>query len=189
MLLKPVILPPGRARLATTPLPTGSPTWVKTIGIVEVVPFAARAAGGAAHRHDQVDLAADEVGGQRRQPIIMALGPAVFELDVLALDVAGFTQSLMERTAEVWRGREGTELADYRHRLLLRRCWKRDAETQHESSGEESHSMTSSARARIDGGIVRPSASAVLRLITSSNVVGCWTGRSAGLAPLRIFPA
>src|SRR5262252_4962444 len=51
------------------------------------------------------------------------------------------------------------------------------------------HSMTSSARARIDGGTVRPSAFAILRLITSSNVVGCCTGRSAGLAPLRIFPA
>ena len=30
----------------------------------------------------------------------------------------------------------------------------------------------------MDGGTVRPSALAVLRLITSSNVVGCWTGRS-----------
>ena len=50
-------------------------------------------------------------------------------------------------------------------------------------------SMTSSARARIDGGTVRPSALAVLRLTTSSKVVGCWTGRSAGLAPLRILPA
>jgi len=27
---------------------------------------------------------------------------------------------------------------------------------------------------------------AVLRLITSSNFVGCWTGRSAGVVPLRI---
>jgi hypothetical protein len=48
--------------------------------------------------------------------------------------------------------------------------------------------MTSSARARIDGGIVSPSALAVFRLITSSKVVGFWTGRSAGLAPLRIRP-
>src|SRR5271169_5332718 len=46
--------------------------------------------------------------------------------------------------------------------------------------------MTSSARERIDDGMVRPSDLAVLRLTTSSNVVGCWTGRSAGLAPLRI---
>ena len=51
-----------------------------------------------------------------------------------------------------------------------------------------SYSMTSSARARIAGGIVRPSALAVLRLTTSSNVVGCWTGRSAGFVPLRMRP-
>jgi hypothetical protein len=43
--------------------------------------------------------------------------------------------------------------------------------------------MTSSARATINGGIVRPSSSAVLRLMTSSKVVGCWTGRSAGSIP------
>jgi tetratricopeptide (TPR) repeat protein len=51
------------------------------------------------------------------------------------------------------------------------------------------HSTTSSARARIDGGTVRPSALAVWRLMTNSNVVGCWTGRSAGISPLRILPA
>src|SRR5262249_10316874 len=51
------------------------------------------------------------------------------------------------------------------------------------------YSLTSSARARIDGGTVRPSALAVLRLTTSSNLVGGSTGKSAGLAPLRIFPA
>jgi hypothetical protein len=36
-------------------------------------------------------------------------------------------------------------------------------------------------------GMVSPNAFAVLRLITSSNLVGCWTGRSPGLAPLRIL--
>jgi hypothetical protein len=49
------------------------------------------------------------------------------------------------------------------------------------------YSITSSARARIEGGIVSPSAFAVLRLTTSSNLVGCWTGRSAGFAPFRIL--
>src|SRR6185312_4141952 len=48
------------------------------------------------------------------------------------------------------------------------------------------YSITSSARVSSDGGTSRPSALAVSRLITSSNFVGCWTGRSAGLAPLRI---
>ena len=49
------------------------------------------------------------------------------------------------------------------------------------------HSITSSTRDRNDSGIVSPSALAVLRLTTSWNLVGCWTGRSAGLAPFRIL--
>src|SRR5215467_12888102 len=48
-------------------------------------------------------------------------------------------------------------------------------------------SMTWSARPNTDGGIVTPSALAVLRLIISSNLVGCSIGRSPGLAPLRIL--
>src|SRR5262245_65815340 len=51
-----------------------------------------------------------------------------------------------------------------------------------------SHSITSSARARSVGGTSRPSAFAVLRLIANSNLVGCITGKSAGLSPLRIWP-
>jgi len=50
------------------------------------------------------------------------------------------------------------------------------------------HSITSSASNCIEFETVRPSALAVLRLITNSNLVDCWTGKSAGLAPLRIFP-
>src|SRR6516164_7047020 len=50
------------------------------------------------------------------------------------------------------------------------------------------HSITSSARASTIGGIVRPSARAVLRLIVSSYFEACSTGRSAGFAPLRILP-
>src|SRR5262249_3143128 len=47
--------------------------------------------------------------------------------------------------------------------------------------------MTSSAWNRRRGEIVRPRAVAVLRLMTSSNRVGCSTGRSPGLAPCRIL--
>jgi len=48
------------------------------------------------------------------------------------------------------------------------------------------YSITSSARASTAGGIVRPSAFAVLRLITSSYLFGAWTGRSPGFSPLRM---
>src|SRR5262245_54850978 len=50
------------------------------------------------------------------------------------------------------------------------------------------HSITSSAATCSVGGTVRPSALAVLRFITHSNLVGCKTGKSAGFSPLRIRP-
>jgi hypothetical protein len=49
------------------------------------------------------------------------------------------------------------------------------------------YSITSSAVASSVCGIVRPSALAVLRLITNSHIVGCSTGMSAGLVPLSIL--
>src|SRR5262249_5012944 len=51
------------------------------------------------------------------------------------------------------------------------------------------YSITSSARASTDGGMVWPIALAVFRLMTSSNLVGCSTGKSAGLAPFKILSA
>src|SRR6478736_8959528 len=48
------------------------------------------------------------------------------------------------------------------------------------------HSITSSARAIRVVGTSRPSALAVLRLMTSSYLVGCSTGKSPGGLPLRI---
>src|SRR5262245_43027988 len=47
------------------------------------------------------------------------------------------------------------------------------------------HSITSSAVPRSVGGTSRPSALAVLRLITSSYLVGACTGRSPGFSPFR----
>src|SRR5262245_22227730 len=49
------------------------------------------------------------------------------------------------------------------------------------------HSMTSSARARSECGTVRPRALAVVRLITSSILVGCSTGSSPGFVPRKIL--
>src|SRR5262249_43718332 len=49
------------------------------------------------------------------------------------------------------------------------------------------HSITSSATASSLTGISRPSALAVTRLKTSSNLVGCSTGRPPGLVPRMIL--
>ena len=54
-------------------------------------------------------------------------------------------------------------------------------------SKQDGYSITSSASERRLSEISMPSAFAVLRLIMSSNLVGCRTGSSAGLAPLRTF--
>src|ERR1700738_2505016 len=50
------------------------------------------------------------------------------------------------------------------------------------------YSITSSARASRVGGTSMPSARAVGRLMTSSNLLDCTTGKSTGLAPLRMRP-
>ena len=68
-------------------------------------------------------------------------------------------------------------------RMGLAPTGKRRLVTAHMESG---YSITSSARASVNGGIVRPSAVAVLRLTTSSNLVGRRKGKSAGFSPLRI---
>ena len=55
------------------------------------------------------------------------------------------------------------------------------------AAGWRSHSIRSSASDKNDAGIVSPSAFAVVRLRTNSNLVGCLTGRSPGFAPCRIL--
>ena len=49
---------------------------------------------GCLPRDDHGDLPADQIGRQRRQPIELILGPAVFDRHVLALDIAGVLQAL-----------------------------------------------------------------------------------------------
>jgi hypothetical protein len=50
------------------------------------------------------------------------------------------------------------------------------------------HSINTSARPDSDSGMVMPSVLAVLRLMYSSTLVACCTGRSAGFSPLRTRP-
>src|SRR5262249_44755293 len=83
------------------------------------------------------------------------------------------------------------EEPDDRHCRLLRPRrerprGRRAAEQQYELAAL--HSMTSSARAMSVRGTSRPSTFAVRRLRNSSTFVVRWTGRSAGLSPLRIRP-
>ena len=49
---------------------------------------------GTSGRDDHGDLPANQFGRQRRQPIDLVLGPAVFDRHVLALDIAGVFEAL-----------------------------------------------------------------------------------------------
>src|SRR5215831_20002461 len=83
------------------------------------------------------------------------------------------------RTSVAIRPRSRCSISDDRQGRLSRGPnWRQRGGTadQRKDLAAVHYSMTSSARARIVGGTVRPSAAAVLRLTTSSNVVGCWTG-------------
>src|SRR5262245_18133926 len=101
-------------------------------------------------------------------------------------------------------GREANNDAHRPRRIGLRPCNARDRRQRGSTGGQmqecaagkfhfeppsSHHSITSSAVASSVGGTVRPSSLAVARLMTSSNFDACITGRSAGLAPLRMRPA
>src|SRR5262249_5195736 len=81
------------------------------------------------------------------------------------------------------------EHADAPHAVaLLRACRERPRRRAAEERDRLAtiHSTTSSARGIIDGGMARPSALAVLRFTTISNLVGNCTGSSPGFAPRRM---
>src|SRR5262249_47705842 len=115
--------------------------------------------------------------------------------EVTAFEVADITHSLAENLHVHIRRRGRRQIANTHglHRLLrLRRQRprrRRAAEQRDELAALHrcNHSITSSARASSVGGTSRPSALAVLRLITRSYLVGCSTGMSLGFAPRRIL--
>src|SRR5215471_15926647 len=183
-LVTPVTLPPGRLRLATSPTATGSVATLNTIGD-RCGRRLGRECGRRRTGRDHGHLTTNQVGRQCRQPVILILGEAIFKRDVLTLDEACFSQAPADVGHEVWvvAGRPGTEEPDHRHRRLL--CTRRErprgnrtAEQRDERTALHlrAHSITSSAWSRSIGGTSRPSAFAVLRLITGLDLGGCWTG-------------
>src|SRR5580704_6989132 len=135
-------------------------------------------------------MAAQQLVRQRRQSIILALSPAIFDSYVLTIDVAGFAQTFAERRKEIRKLslRCAFETSNHRQRRLLRTYCDRPNRRATDQPDElaPSHSITSSARASRLLESERPRALAVLRLTTSLYWVGAWTGSSAGLAPLSI---
>src|SRR5262249_15165492 len=189
----PVMFPPGRLRLATSPSATGSPPIVKTIGSVVVARLAARAVGSPPVEAITANLTLDQLSRQRRQSVPLTHCPAPFDRNISAFRIASFIETLPKRGNCVRQSvrRLGIEKPDHGHCRLL--CARRErpcgraADKRYELAAL--HSITSSARASSLSGTSRLSALAVLRLSTSSNLVDCTTGRSPGFSPLRMRPA
>ena len=92
----PVTLPPGRLRLATRPSWTGSEPSSKTMGMAVVA--ACRQCGRSSGRGNHGHLTMNQIGHHRRQSIILALRPAVFDQHVLTFDIARPLKALTERS-------------------------------------------------------------------------------------------
>jgi hypothetical protein len=123
-------------------------------------------------RNDCGQGVGDQLGGQCRQPVEATIGRAIFDREVAAFDIAGLLEALSDGAdlSIIELGAE--EQADQRDRRLLRTCRDRPRDRRAAEQRDECspfHSITSSARASSVGGTSRPSAFAVLRLITSAN--------------------
>ncbi len=146
---------------------------------------------------------AGDHGGPSAQQPDRVLGDGVED----GLRIGGRTRNDVEnfrgRRLALLRGAQfGTQAPDFCWRgctLLLRAFERGDAPDELPVFGQQFglgwaghdgspyYSITRSARTRIDCGILIPCSRAALRLTTSSNFTGCWTGRAAGFAPLRIL--
>src|SRR5262249_42822439 len=143
-------------------------------------------------RDDKVHVGTNQLSRQFGKSLIAPFRPAVFDGDVRALDITEVTQTQPEwfQPGGERRRRCRAQESNPRHlSRLLRACGNRPCSRAAEQRDELAplHSITSSARASNADGTVRPSALAVTRLMTRSNLVGCSTGMSAGFAPRRIL--
>src|SRR5215475_11258046 len=121
---------------------------------------------GDVMRSDHRHLTAYQIGCEVGQSLDLVLRPAILDHDILALDVAGFTNPLPEGgqiTCTIGKRRTAEE-TDHRHRRLLRARRERPCNCRASEESDEGaplHSITSSARASSLSGMVIPSIRAV----------------------------
>jgi hypothetical protein len=174
------------------PIPTGSCTPTNTTGSVLIVAFAATAP--AVDATTTMSTFLDELAQQGGEAIDLAISPALHEDDASTLCVTALAQAALEGIEEVLIGRGSSRLEEADPpglgRLLGAGGPGRGREPGRGGGDEPApvHPLTtSSSRANSDGGTVSPVLLAIFRLMASSSLVGCSTGRSPGFAPLRIL--
>ena len=188
--LTPVTFPPGRLRLATRPNLTGSPPIDEDNGNRRGRSLG-RSADGRYRRRRSPRHAGEP--SRLRAPVAVRFVRPPSGIRSRRSDprqsLASFSPCReCGHHFHVSSGDAPLEKPNHRHRCLLRACRHRPAPPRRRAAYElpPPHSITSSARASSEGGSSMPSALAVRRLMTSSNLVGCSTGMSLGLAPRRI---
>src|SRR5262249_30680682 len=148
---------------------------------------------GRAMGHEHIDIELHQLGCKLVEAVVITLGPPIVDDNVLALLVSELAKARSQgvNLASVLSVRENAKKADPVNFPGWLRC-RRERQGRRRSAAEQRdelaplHSMTSSASASNLSGISRPSALAVLRLMTSSYLVGACTGKSAGFSPFRI---
>ena len=186
----PVRLPLGRLRLDTIPVPTGSPV-KNTMGISPVACFAASALGVNRATITSTLMptnSAARLGSRSR----LSVGRSYLEPDVLLFHEAGLAQpcaqSCPQQLGFCIVQKEHSDAPHTIGRLCARSAQPRRSTDKRDELAPP-HSITSSASCWRCTGTSKPSALAVVRLITRSYFVGVWTGSSFGLVPLRIRSA
>lgn len=84
-------MPPGRARLATRPPPSGSVAAAKTMGMADVTCFGARAPLPTVTIDIHLEL--DELGSDLGKALVASLSPAIIDRDRAPLDPTKLPQS------------------------------------------------------------------------------------------------
>ena len=145
-------MPPGRARLATRPVPTGSPA-DREHDRDDRCRLLCREDAGGAVRDNDIDLEPDELGGDLGEALAASLRPAILDRDGATLDPTEFAQPLHESGDPLAVGRrraraqepDGRQLAGLLRARRERPRRRRAAEKRDELAAF--HSITSSARA------------------------------------------
>src|SRR5215475_5643975 len=147
--------------------------------------------GGCRTRDNRIGRGVDQSRRPLGQIIVGCLEAAWNDNEVFSLDKTTVPQFIEERL-DLWclpcGGEQEAEPVGAACFLRARRerPYGRAADKRDELA--PFHSITSSARAESIGAISMPSALAVLRLMTNSNLVVCTAGRSVVFAPLRTRP-
>src|SRR5262245_17101969 len=143
--------------------------------------------------HDEIDIEPHQRRGQFGKTAYLSLVRSELVSNASPLDITQLAHHLPKQLPEsVGTGGSNHQNANCRHLHLL--CPRRDrphrrrATEQRDELAAPDHSITSSAAASSLSGTVRPSILAVCWLMTSSNLLDCATGKSSGLAPLRMRP-